>query len=73
MNMEWAQARVVNTPLVDRLLGGQSNADFASAGANMEPAWVDGDLDASFIPAGQIMGMIKGIKSVGEIIEEMVG
>ena len=72
MNMEWAQARVVNTPLVDKLTGGPSKADFAAQEAKMEEAWVKGDLEASFIPAGQITGMVKDVKSVREIIEEMV-
>ena len=72
MNWEWAQARVVNTPLVDQRPGGPSKADFAAMEAKMEQAWVKGDLEASTIPAGQIAGMIKEIKSVRQIIEGIV-
>ena len=73
VNMEWAQARVVNTPLVEKMIGSPGKADFAAMESSMEDAWVKGDLNANIIPAGQIAGMVKQVKSVGQIIEEMVG
>ena len=72
MNWEWAQARVVNTPLVVKTPDGPNKANFAAMEAKMEQAWVNGDADATILPAGQITGMIKNIKSVREIIEEIV-
>jgi hypothetical protein len=39
---------------------------------SLEDAWVSGNLTASTLPSGEIAGMIKGVKSVREIIEEMV-
>ncbi|MCP4665109.1 MAG: enoyl-[acyl-carrier-protein] reductase FabK, partial [Deltaproteobacteria bacterium] len=72
VNMEWAQVRVVNTPLVEKMIGSPGKADFSAAGSSIEDAWVKGDLDANTIPAGQISGMVRDVKSVREIIEEMV-
>ncbi len=74
MNVEWAQFRVVATPLVEEMMdkGGPSKADFSAQGPSMEAAWVQGDLEASIIAAGQITGMIKAVRPVREIIEEMV-
>ena len=38
----------------------------------MEAAWIQGDLKAGIIPAGQITGMVKAVRPVRDIIEEMV-
>jgi enoyl-[acyl-carrier protein] reductase II len=72
MNMGWAQARVIKTPAVEEMAQGGSKADFSGQEASMEAAWIKGDLSAGFIPSGQITGMIKEIKTVKEIIEELV-
>ena len=72
MNWEWAQARVVKTPLVEKTPDGPSKADFAAMEAKMEQAWVNGDTEATILPAGQITGMIKEVRSVREIIEGIV-
>ena len=67
------QVRALRTPLVERWLEDQSQGDFSTLSEeSLEAAWVKGDLEANTIPAGQIAGMIKEIKSVREIIEEMV-
>jgi enoyl-[acyl-carrier protein] reductase II len=73
VNMEWAQVRAVNTPLVEKMTESLEKADFAAMEGSMEDAWVKGDLDANIIPAGQIAGMVKQVRTVREIIEEMVG
>ncbi|MCP4667021.1 MAG: enoyl-[acyl-carrier-protein] reductase FabK, partial [Deltaproteobacteria bacterium] len=72
LNMEWAQVRVVNTPLVEKMMASPGKEDFSAMGSTIEDAWVKGDLDANTIPAGQISGMVRDVKSVREIIEEMV-
>jgi enoyl-[acyl-carrier protein] reductase II len=74
MDVQWAQLRVVATPLAEELMkkGGFSKADFSAQGAGLEAAWIEGDLTASVIAAGQITGMIKAVRPVREIIEEMV-
>lgn len=73
INMQWAQVRAVNTPLVEKVTeGDMEKASFVAMEAALEESWIKGDLDAGFIPAGQIAGMISDVKSVSEIIEEMV-
>jgi len=72
LNIGFAQARVVRTPLVDKMIDAPDKADFTSMGNSLEEAWVGGDTEANTLPAGQITGMIKEIKSVREIIQEMV-
>jgi len=41
-------------------------------GTSLEEAWIGGDLAANTLPAGQITGMVQDVRSVREIIEEMV-
>jgi len=67
------QVRVVRTPLAEKLARASGNDDeFTSLSGRLEDAWIKGDLDSYTIPSGQIAGMIKEVKSVREIIEEMV-
>ena len=39
---------------------------------SLNKAWREGDFNSEVFAAGQITGMIKRVKSVREIIEEMV-
>jgi NAD(P)H-dependent flavin oxidoreductase YrpB (nitropropane dioxygenase family) len=39
---------------------------------SLEESWVKGNMEVGTLPAGQITGIIKEIKTVREIIEEMV-
>jgi NAD(P)H-dependent flavin oxidoreductase YrpB (nitropropane dioxygenase family) len=52
-------------PVIQGAMGVISNPE-------MEDSWVKGDLDAGTLPAGQVSGLISSIRSVREIIEEMV-
>ena len=54
MNVEWAQFRVVATPVAEEMVakGGLSKDEFSAQGAKIEAAWVHGDLEAGTIPAG---------------------
>ncbi|MBW1873535.1 MAG: nitronate monooxygenase [Deltaproteobacteria bacterium] len=74
INSKWAQFRVIATPMAEKMMekGGFSKAEFSAQEASMEAAWIQGDLDAGIIAAGQITGMIKAVRPVREIIEEMV-
>jgi len=74
INAQWAQFRVVATPFADKMLekGGFSKEDFSAQGASMEAAWIRGDLNPGILAAGQIAGMIKAVRPVREIIEDMV-
>ena len=68
MNVEWAQFRIVATPVAEEMVakGGPSKAEFSAQGASIEAAWVHGDLEAGTIPAGQSTGMIKAIRPAPE-------
>ena len=66
------QIRVLNTPLVNRLLEGEPMPQKALSESSLEDSWVKGDLDAGTLPAGQVSGLISWISSVREVIEEMV-
>jgi len=73
INLGRMQARALRTPLVERVLEGTTQISFSDfTPKNLEAAWVNGDLDAFPIIAGQIAAMIKEIKSVREIIEGMI-
>lgn len=65
--------RALRTPLVERIFKGEEPTDQAFAGEAIEASWLKGDLEAGVLPAGEISGLISGVASVKEIIEEMVG
>jgi enoyl-[acyl-carrier protein] reductase II len=66
------RVRALNTPLVQKITAGVDvgNAVFGEA---MEESWLRGDIDAGVLPAGQISGLISGVLTVKDIVEEMVG
>ncbi len=65
--------RALRTPLVERMFKGEAPTGQAFAGEAIEASWLKGDLDAGVLPAGEVSGLISGVASVKEIIEEMVG
>jgi enoyl-[acyl-carrier protein] reductase II len=65
--------RALRTPLVERMFKGEEPTGQAFAGEAIEASWLKGDLEAGVLPAGEISGLISGVASVKEIIEEMVG
>lgn len=73
VNLGRLQIRALRTPMVDQVLAGQSVGMETFSGEAMEGAWVNGDIKAGFLLAGQICGLVHSITSVREIIEEMVG
>ena len=72
VNMGRFQVRALNTPLVDRLIAGEPMPEIDQSDSSLEDFWVKGDLDAGTLPAGQVSGLISNIRSVRDIIEEMV-
>jgi enoyl-[acyl-carrier protein] reductase II len=66
------RVRALNTPLVQKITAGEDvgNAVFGEA---MEESWLRGDIDAGVLPAGQISGLVSGVLTVKDIVEEMVG
>ena len=71
VNMGRFQVRALNTPLVQDMLQGENSLD-PTSGISLEKSWVNGDLTAGALPAGQISDLISRISSVRKIIEEMV-
>ena len=73
VDFERFQVRALYTHLVEKLIqADQMDADLFG-GKAMEDSWLKGDEEAGILPAGQISGLIGGVLSVREIIEEMVG
>ncbi len=73
LNLGRFRLRSLRTPLVNTLLE-QDTVDMEIfAGPALEASWIKGDLEAGVLPAGQVAGLVHGIPSVKEIVEEMVG
>ena len=64
--------RALKTSLVERNLSGEPLGGEGFSGAGIEESWIKGDLDAGILPAGEVIGLVKKILPVREIIEEMV-
>jgi len=64
--------RALRTQLVEKMIKGEKGPDNIFTPGAMEAAWLKGDLEAGVLPAGQVAGLISGIPSVREIVEEMV-
>ncbi len=73
LNMGRFQVRALRTPLVEQVLATGEIAAEAFGGGGFEASWIEGDLSAGALPAGEVIGLIDEVSSVKEIIEEMVG
>jgi enoyl-[acyl-carrier protein] reductase II len=73
INMGRIQVRALLTPLVERVIAGELVDPGKFNGEAMVKSWVEGDIEASSLPAGEVAGVIQGISTVQEIIDEMVG
>ena len=71
-------ARVLKSPWTDKILEMESkNAPLEElapliSGQISRTGWVDGNLDKGIFPAGQVVGRIKDIPSVAELMERIV-
>lgn len=65
-------SRVLQTPLVDKLLNPVSIFDRENLQTSQGKAWFEGNLNLGLISFGQVAGLIKEIKSVKAIIDEIV-
>jgi enoyl-[acyl-carrier protein] reductase II len=72
VNMGRFQIRALQTPLVHRLLGGEKMPDHLFSPPAMKGSWLEGDLEAGLLPAGEIAGLVSSIPSVAEVLEEMI-
>ena len=67
-----ARVRALPTRLALKTIENREEAEALAVPENVSRAWIDGDLDAYLLTAGQAVGLINEIKPVKEIIEEMV-
>jgi enoyl-[acyl-carrier protein] reductase II len=73
LNMGRFQVRALRTPLVEEVLATGEIARGAFGDGGFEASWIEGDLSAGALPAGEVIGLIDEVLSVKEIIDEMVG
>lgn len=73
LNMGRFQVRALRTPLVEEVLATGQIARGAFGDGGFEASWIEGDLSAGALPAGEVIGLIHEVLSVREIIQEMVG
>jgi enoyl-[acyl-carrier protein] reductase II len=66
------RVRALRTGLAQEIMEGARTPGFSSPEA-MEKAWIEGDLDAGLLPAGEVVGLVSRVASVREVIEEMAG
>jgi enoyl-[acyl-carrier protein] reductase II len=72
INLGRFQVRALRTTLTKRIEGGETEAIQFFGGSSMEDSWINGNVDAGILPAGQISGLVKGILTVKEVIREMI-
>ena len=64
--------RALRTQLVENIFQGTQDASQVFASQSLDASWVKGDLGAGILPAGEVVGLISEVKSVREVILEMV-
>ena len=66
------QIRAIRTPLAEKIIQGEMKPAFGFGGKSTDDSWIKGDISAGVLAAGEVSGIIHDIRSVKEIIEEMV-
>jgi len=64
--------RAVRTSFTDRIDEDPSLLQKGFSAEGMRGSWLQGDLDAGVLPAGENVGLIRDIPSVSDIIDEMI-
>ncbi|MBU2644976.1 nitronate monooxygenase [bacterium] len=72
LNMGGFQIRALRTPLTEKMVNDPSLLQKGFSGAGIEESWLQGDLDAGILAAGEVIGLIHNVLTVREIIEEMI-
>lgn len=72
LDMGRFRIRALRTPLVEKMLKGEAETTSGFSGPAVEESWVKGDLEAGIVTAGEVSGLVLSVKSVREVIEEMV-
>ncbi len=72
VHLDRFKIRALYTPLVEKILKGSLNASEVFNSKSVMKSWIEGDIDSGVLPAGEISGLISGVLSAKEIIDEMV-
>lgn len=72
VNMGAFQIRAIQTPFIDRIAEDPSVLQKGFFGEGLEASWLEGDLNAGVLPAGENIGLIRDIPSAADIINEMI-
>ena len=72
MGRDRTRVRIVRTPLVEQALKEPEGWTMEASRGRQGEVWWEGDLTAGPFSAGQVVGLIKEVRTVREIIEEMV-
>ena len=64
--------RALQTKLLEGLIQGTENRDKVFSGQAVEASWLNGDIGAGVLPAGEVSGLISSVPTVRELIDEMV-
>jgi len=64
--------RALQTKLVEELIEGTENTDKVFTSEAAEASWLEGDIEAGVLPAGEASGLISSVPTVLELIDEMV-
>ena len=72
VHMDRFRVRALHTPLVEEIINGSVKSSEVFNSQSVMKSWIEGDIDSGVLPAGEISGLISGILSVKEIIDEMV-
>ena len=64
--------RALHTPLVEKIVKGSVNTNEVFNDKSVMTSWIGGDIDSGVLPAGEISGLISGVISAKDIIDEMV-
>lgn len=72
VHMDRFRVRALHTPLVEKIINGSVKSSEVFNSQSVMKSWIEGDIDSGVLPAGEISGLISGILSVEEIIDEMV-
>ncbi len=64
--------RALHTPLVEKILTGHLDTQKHFNFQAVDRSWLKGDIDSGIMPAGEVSGLISGIESAKQIIDEMV-
>jgi enoyl-[acyl-carrier protein] reductase II len=72
VNMGRFQIRALRTSLCEKLIKDKALARPGFTRQVMEDTWIQGNLEAGVLPAGQVAGLISDIPTVREVVEEIV-